>query len=157
MDTCTMKMQEEDMFDWNAPAVHRAVVEQINEAVIVVDREGIVRVWNAGAEAVFGHAAAEMLGGGLEAIVPERLWQAHDSGFRRAVESGQAKHAGRVMTTRAVHKSGARRYVDISFSMLRDADGAVFGVAAVGRDCTEREEAKRAAQATAGPTPAAAS
>ncbi|GAA4404154.1 PAS domain S-box protein [Quisquiliibacterium transsilvanicum] len=134
------------MFDWNGPAIHRAVVEQMNEAVIVVDREGIVRIWNASAEALFGHSSGEMLGGGLEAIVPERLWQAHDTGFRRAVDSGHAKHAGRVMTTRAVHKSGARLYVDISFSMLRGDDGTVFGVAAVGRDCTAREEAQRAAR-----------
>lgn len=138
------------MFDWNDPAVHRTVVEQMHEAVIVVDREGIVRIWNAGAEALFGHAATGMLGAGLETIVPERLWGAHDAGFRRAVESGHAKHAGRVMTTRAVHMTGAKLYVDISFTMLRDEDGAVFGVAAVARDCTAREEAQRAARATAG-------
>jgi len=136
------------MFDWNSPAIHRAVVEQMNEAVIVVDREGTVRIWNASAEALFGHSAAGMLGAGLEAIVPERLWQAHDAGFRRAVNSGQARHAGRVMTTRAVHKSGAKLYVDISFTMLRGEDGTVFGVAAVGRDCTEREEAQRAARSS---------
>lgn len=145
------------MFDWNSPSVHRAVVEQVHEAVIVVDRAGTVRLWNAAAEAIFGHAASEMVGAGLEAIVPERMWQAHDAGFRRAVETGQAKHAGRTMTTRAVHRSGAKIYVDISFSMLRDADGTVFGVAAVGRDCTAREEAKRAARPAEGQPSAATS
>lgn len=138
------------MFDWNDPTIHRAVVEQMHEAVIVVDREGTVRLWNAAAEALFGHDAAEMIGAGLETIVPDRLWAAHDAGFRRAVESGQAKHAGRVMTTRAVHKSGAKLYVDISFALLRDANGEVFAVSAVGRDCTAREEAQRAARAAPG-------
>lgn len=135
------------MPDTEEAALHRAVVEQIHEAVIVVDRAGVVRIWNSGAESLFGHAAAEMLGGGLEAIVPERLWQAHDAGFQRAIDSGRTKYAGRVMTTRAVHKDGSRRYVDLSFTLLRDPAGAVIGVAAVGRDCTEREEAARAARA----------
>lgn len=144
------------MVDWNASTVHRAVVEQMYEAVIVVDREGTVRLWNAAAETVFGRTAAEMIGHGLEPIIPERLWQPHDVGFRRAVETGHAKHAGRVMTTRAVHGSGAKIYVDISFALLRDADGQVFGVSAVGRDCTAREEAKRAAR-PAGAQPAQSS
>lgn len=133
------------MFDWASAEVHRAVVEQAQEAIIVVDRAGVVRVWNAGAEALFGHSAAEMLGAGLEAIVPERLWPAHDAGFRRAVDSGHTKYAGRVMTTRAVHKDGSKRYVDLSFTLLRDARGAVVGVSAVGRDCTGQHLARQAA------------
>ncbi len=127
------------MFDWTGSEVHRAIVEQAPEAIIVVDREGIVRIWNAGAQALFGFSAAEMLGVGLEAIVPERLWPAHDTGFRRAVDSGHARYAGRVMTTRAVHKDGGKRYVDLSFTLLRDGQGEVAAVAAVGRDCTERQ------------------
>ncbi len=134
------------MSEEEAVTLYRAVVEQIPEAVIVVDRNGVVRVWNTGAEALFGHRACAMLGGGLERIVPDRLWQAHDAGFQRAVDSGQTKYAGRVMTTRAVHQDGSRRYVDLSFTLLRDAEGTVIGVAAVGRDCTAREEAVRAAR-----------
>ena len=42
----------------------RALVEQMPDAVIFADREGIVRIWNDGALAVFEYTAAEMLGRG---------------------------------------------------------------------------------------------
>lgn len=137
------------MVDWSSPDTYRMLVEQIQEAVIVVDRAGVIRLWNQGSETVFGYTAAEMLGGGLEPIIPEHLWKPHDLGFRRAVDSGHTKYAGRVMTTRAVHKDGSKRYVDMSFVLLRDAGGGVVGVSAVARDCTERQLAKQAAAGAA--------
>jgi PAS domain S-box-containing protein len=34
--------------------LHRAIVEQGPDAIIFADRDGIIRLWNARAEAVFG-------------------------------------------------------------------------------------------------------
>jgi len=50
----------------------QAIVEQAPDAIIFADREGAIRVWNRGAEAVFGYAAAEVLGNSLDVIIPER-------------------------------------------------------------------------------------
>ena len=110
-----------------------ALVQQMHEAVIVVDRAGIVRLWNPGAEALFGYPASHMLNGTLEPIIPERFRQAHNRGFERAIHSGDTRYHGQVMTTRAVHRDGSRLYVDLSFVLLRNGQGEVFGVCAVGR------------------------
>ena len=59
------------------PNLSQALVEHIADAVIFADREGLVRVWNAGAEAVFGYRADEVLGRRLDAVIPERLRGAH--------------------------------------------------------------------------------
>jgi PAS domain S-box-containing protein len=116
----------------------QAIVEQAPDAIIFADREGAIRVWNHRAEAIFGYAAAEVLGNSLDLIIPERFRHAHWEGFRRAVDSGQTKYGDRVLTTRSVHKDGSKLYVDLSFGLIRNEAGAIAGALAVGRDCTAR-------------------
>lgn len=122
----------------------KSVVDQAPDAVIFIDRDGAIRIWNHRAEAVFGYSAAEVLGTSVDVIIPERLRSAHGEGFRRAIETGLLRHADRVMTTRSVAKSGKKLYLDLSFSLVRDNTGAITGALAIARDCTERELARRA-------------
>lgn len=106
--------------------------------MIYADREGVVQIWNPGAETVFGYTAAEVQAKSMDVIIPEQFRRAHWEGYRKAFETGQTKYAGRVLTTRAVHKNGSKRYVDLSFGMVKDRAGIVIGVLAIARDCTER-------------------
>lgn len=122
------------------------ILEQAPDAIIFADREGAIRLWNSAAARLFGHAAAEVLGENLDLIIPERFRKAHWTGFDRALQSGTTKYADRVLTTRAVHKDGRAIYLDLTFSLLKDAQGGVQGALAVARDCTERFLAERAAR-----------
>ncbi|WBY02806.1 PAS domain S-box protein [Ramlibacter tataouinensis] len=121
-----------------ASRLHQMIVEQMQDALIVADAEGTIRVWNRGAEVLFGFAAAEAIGSGLDLLVPPRFRQAHDHGFRQAIATGHLRTEGRVLTTRSNHKNGCRLYVDFSFSLLKDPRGQVVGVVAVARDATAR-------------------
>jgi len=123
------------------------IVEASSEAVIFADRDGLIRLWNPGAERIFGYASAEVLGQSLDVIIPERLRRAHWDAYDRSLETGQTKHTGAVLTTRSMHKDGRKLYVDLSFGLVKDANGFVLGAFAVGRDCTARYEAERAAKA----------
>ena len=116
----------------------QAIVEQAPEAIIFADREGMIRLWNAGAETVFGHTTTEALGQSLDIIIPERLRRAHWDGFNRAVNTGQQKYVNRVLSTRSMHKNGTKLYLDLSFALVRNEAGSVVGALAVGRDCTAR-------------------
>jgi PAS domain S-box-containing protein len=116
----------------------KAIVEQAPDGIIYADRDGAIRVWNRGAEVIFGHSAAEAIGKSLDIIIPERLQRAHWDGFRAAVDSGQTKYSNRVLTTRSVHKDGSKLYVDLSFGLVKDDTGAVAGVLAIARDGTAR-------------------
>ena len=60
--------------------------------------------------------------------------------------SGTMRLAGRPTLTRGLHKSGAKLYVEMSFSLVRDAAGTVIGSVAVARDVTERVEREKAAR-----------
>ena len=80
-----------------------AIVAQAPDVIIFADCEGAIRVWNHGAESVFGYAPSEVLGDSLDVIIPERLRKAHWDGFHKAIDSGQTKYRNKVLTTRSVH------------------------------------------------------
>jgi PAS domain S-box-containing protein len=128
------------------PGLSEALVEQIADALIFADREGRIQVWNAAAEAVFGYPAEEVLGRGLDVLIPERLRAAHWDGFDAAVQAGRLKHGREPTTTRSRHRDGRDLYVDLSFALLKDGDGHVLGSVAVARDVTERFQAQKASR-----------
>jgi PAS domain S-box-containing protein len=128
-------------------ALLKAIVDQASDAIIFADRDGLIRVWNSGAERIFGHKASEVIGGGLDVIIPERLSQAHHKGFNHALAVDQLKYVDKVLTTRSMHKNGDKLYVDMSFGLVHDAEGNILGAQAIARDVTERfanESAQRA-------------
>lgn len=126
------------------PALFEAIVEQIPDALIFADCDGVIRVWNHGAEAVFGFTAGEILGRSLDVIIPEQLRAGHWKGFRRAIDNGKTQYGNQVRTTRSIHKDGRKLYVDLSFGLVVDPKGAVVGAVAVGRDCSDRFESEKA-------------
>ncbi len=128
--------------------VFRAIVQQAPDAVIYADCDGAIRIWNSAAEAIFAYAATEIVGKSLDVIIPERLRSSHWAGFNNAIEAGVLRHAGRVLTTRSVHKDGSKLYVDLSFSLVKDRTGVVIGALAIGRNATERYGSRSAERGT---------
>ena len=124
--------------------VTAAIVEHAPEAIVFADAGGRIRLWNPGAERLFGYAAAEVIGERLDVIIPEPLRRAHWVGFDRAIASGRTRLDGKAMITRSMHKDGRKLYVDLSFALVVGSDGAVAGALAVGRDATSRREEERA-------------
>ncbi|MDB5775183.1 MAG: hypothetical protein JWP38_1316 [Herbaspirillum sp.] len=128
-------------------ALSKAIVDQAPDAIIFADRDGLIRIWNSGAERIFGHKASDVIGGGLDVIIPERLSQAHHNGFNHAMATDRMKYVNKVLTTRSMHKDGSKLYIDMSFGMVHDAEGNILGALAIARDITERfanESAQRA-------------
>jgi PAS domain S-box-containing protein len=73
------------------------------------------------------------------------LRAAHWKGFDAAMASGVTRLAGRPAVTRAVHKSGNKLYVEMTFAVVKDDAGTVVGSVAIARDVTERVQRERAA------------
>lgn len=121
----------------------RAIVEQVADGIIFADRRGVIRLWNARAEAIFGYTADEVLGRSLDVIIPERLRSAHWTAFDKAVETGRTKYGRQAMTTRSVHKNGSELYVDLSFALVKDEADQVLGSVAMARDVTNRYLAEK--------------
>jgi PAS domain S-box-containing protein len=119
------------------------LVEQSPDAVIFADCSGVIRAWNAAAECIFGHTPEQAIGERLDLIVPERFREAHWEGYERALGDGVTKYAGQSLPTRALRGDGEQFYVELSFAIVLDEDGAAAGALATARDITERFEQDR--------------
>lgn len=128
-----------------SPNLPEWILEQTTDALVYADRDGTIVRWNAAAVSLFGFPAAEALGQSLDLIIPEHLRAGHWRGFGAAMESGATRLAGRPTVTRAVHKSGSRLYVEMTFAVVKDDAGAVVGSVAIARDVSERVQRERAA------------
>lgn len=84
-------METADRATGDHAAVFEAIVEQAPDAIIYADCSGAIRIWNRGAEKLFGYVADEVLGQSLDVIIPEQLRLAHWEGFRNAMDTGKTK------------------------------------------------------------------
>jgi PAS domain S-box-containing protein len=124
------------------------ILDQAADAVVCSDRSGAIIRWNRASTALFGYSAEEALGQSVDLIIPEHLRAPHWSGFDAAMARGATKLEGRPTLTRALHKSGRRLYVEMSFAIVKgdDSESEAIGAVAVARDVTERVERERAAK-----------
>jgi PAS domain S-box-containing protein len=60
-------------------------------ALVLLDPEGMIRYWSDGAEAMFGHRAADVVGRRMDLFIPEELRNRHWIGWHRAWERGDIR------------------------------------------------------------------
>jgi len=114
------------------------LIDDAPDAILISDREGIIRFWNSGAEQIFGHTSAEAVGQSLDLIIPENLRAVHWEGYRRVMASGETKYKTGLLSSPGVHKDGSRVSLEFSMVLLRDETGGLQGCASIMRDVTER-------------------
>ena len=100
------------------------ILDQLADAVIYANRSGEIVRWNRASAGMFGFSPQEVLGQRLDLIIPEHLRAPHWRGFDAAMSTGVMKLEGRPTLTRALHKSGRKLYVEMTFAIVRDDDGA---------------------------------
>jgi PAS domain S-box-containing protein len=118
----------------------RQIVEHAQDAIILTDRDGIIRLWNGCAEATFGYPAVEVVGRTLDQIIPERLRQRHWDGYRRVMATGTTRYARELLAVPAVRKDGTRISLELTITLLHDDAGAVAGAAAIIREVSQSWE-----------------
>ncbi len=122
----------------------RQIVENAPDGVIVADRDGVIRLWNGGAEGIFGYRADEVQGRTLDLIIPERLRKRHWEGYRQVMATGQTRYGRELLAVPAVRKDGGRISLEFSIALLRDPEGELSGAVAIVRDVTARWERDKA-------------
>ena len=110
------------------------LVTDTPDAILVSDRDGIIRFWNRGAALMFGHSAAEAVGQSLDLIIPENLRSRHGEGYRRVMATGETKYATGLLSSPGIRRDGTRISLEFSMVLLRDETGSVAGCAAIMRD-----------------------
>jgi PAS domain S-box-containing protein len=131
--------KEENMNDViSAEQLSLRIIADSNDAIMFADRSGLIRLWNSGAERMFGYKAAEVMGQSLDLIIPENLRGRHWEGYYRVMESGSSHYSVDLLSAPALRKDGSRISTEFSMVLVKGEDGKVLGVAAVIRDVSAR-------------------
>jgi len=120
------------------------IVNGVGDAFIFSDRDGIIRLWSRGAEAVFGYPADRAIGQSLDIIVPERLRQRHWDGYQETMRTGVTRYARDLLAVPAIKSDGQRISIEFTIALVRDPEGTLIGAGAVIRDVTARWSRDRA-------------
>ena len=123
------------------------IVEGTQAGIIFADEGGIIRLWNSGAEAMFGYTAAEAIGHTMELIIPEKHRARHDEGYARVMQTGITKYGRDALAVPALRKDGSRISIEFTIVLVRSAEGGMMGAAAIVQDVTARWERDKALRA----------
>jgi len=117
-------------------SVSLQIVNDAPDAILFSDRKGIIRLWNRGAEVIFGYSAVEALGQSLDLIIPEGLRKRHWEGYHQVMASGKTRYGTDLLSVPATHRDGHQLSCAFSIIMIRDENDALIGIASIMRDVT---------------------
>lgn len=116
----------------------KQIINGVGDAFIYSDRDGIIRLWSPGAEAVFGYPGDRAIGQSLDIIVPERLRQRHWDGYQKTMRTGVTRYTRDLLAVPAIRSDGQRISIEFTIALVRDPEGKLIGAGAVIRDVTAR-------------------
>ena len=103
------------------------VLGTVLDAVVAMDRGGVIVGWNDQAAATFGWSASEAEGRKLEdLIVPVRHRDAHRTGLARMLAGGEPRVLNRRIEISALRKDGDEIPVELAITRADGCDGEVF-------------------------------
>ena len=118
----------------------RLLVEASKDyAIFMLDPEGRVATWNAGAERIKGYTAEEIIGRHFFASIRKRP----STGTGPRKNCGAPTAEGRFEDEGwRVRKDGTKFWANVVITAVRDANRVLRGFAKITRDLTERREAE---------------
>ena len=124
----------------------RLLVESVNDyAIFMLDADGRVASWNAGAERIKGYRADEIIGQHFSRFYPT------EDAPKCAMELEVAAREGRFEDEGfRVRKDGTRFWANVVISRVVGRDGSLVGFAKVTRDLTARRQLEEERLARAG-------
>src|SRR6185503_18833773 len=108
-------------------------------AIFMLDPQGYIESWNAGAENIKGYKANEIIGKHFSIFYPEEdlKWDKPAYELKVAAEVGRFEDEGW-----RLRKDGTRLWANVIITALRDKEGTLRGYGKVTRDLTERKQAE---------------
>ena len=117
-----------------------SVLETVADAIVTIDRSGIIDSFNPAAERMFGYSADEALGQNVSMLMPEPFRSEHDGYIERYLATGEARvsRVGREVTGQ--RKDGSTFPAEIAVSEI-DHQQRFTGIL---RDISERKRTEEA-------------
>jgi len=124
----------------------RLLVEGVRDyAIFMLDPEGKVSTWNAGAERIKGYSADEIVGRHFSRFyTPEDVESGKpDTELKTAAAQGRFEDEGW-----RIRKDGSRFWANVMITAVRDSAGKLLGFSKITRDFTERKKAEESVRAS---------
>jgi len=114
----------------------QCVLDTARDAIISIDPNGIISLFNREAERIFGLSAEEVVGRNVTMLMPSPYFEHHDGYLRQYQATGMAKAIGRIRHVEALRKNGEIFPIELSVSEARIDDQVLY--TAIIRDVSER-------------------
>lgn len=118
----------------------RAIADTALDAIVSSDSGGRILYVNGAAEKIFGYEKGEMIGLPLSALMPKRFRLAHQGGFQRYLETGEAHIIGRRIELAGRRKDGKEFPLEVALASWSAGDERYF--TGMLRDISERRRAE---------------
>ncbi len=118
----------------------RALLESAPNGIVLVDEAGVIKLVNASTERLFGYERSELVGQGVDMLVPSAAVEAHRRQRVRYQESPEARPMGSGRDLSGRRKDGSEFALEIGLSPV-SRNGAT-GVLATVIDISERRQAQ---------------
>ena len=118
----------------------RNLLESAPDAIVIVNKEGVIQLVNAQTEKIFGYKKEELLGQKVEILIPQRFVANHSHHRTDFFASPKARNMGAGLELFGKKKDGKELPVEISLSPLETEEGIL--VSAAIRDVTDRKKAE---------------
>jgi PAS domain S-box-containing protein len=116
-----------------------AIIESSEDAILSKDLDGFIQTCNPTAEQLFGYSASELIGRSIRILIPPDRQPEEDEILAKVRRGERVQH----FETVRIAKDGRALDISLSVSPVRDASGAVVGVAKSARDITEQKRLRR--------------
>lgn len=119
----------------------RAILQTASNAIIVINRRGIITSFNPSAERVFGYLADEVTGKNVSILMPEPNQSEHDRYIADYFRTGEAKIIGNGRQVLGLRKSGSTFPAELSVAEMTVGGERMF--TGVIRDLTEQQRTEQ--------------
>jgi len=119
---------------------YRLLLDGVEDyAIFLLDTQGIVASWSAGAERIKGYAAEEIIGRNFSLFfLPEEVQRGRpEEILRMAATNGRCEEYGM-----RVRKDGTHFLASVVFTALRNAEGNLRGFSEMSRDLSEHKDSE---------------
>ncbi len=138
-ETMVQKVDERETALQESEAQTSRVIDVMPEAILLVDRDGIIRRVNQRSEAIFGYSTEELLGSSVDSLLPERFRAQHPSHRADYRAEPTVRPMGQGRDLFALRKGGKEFPVEVALAPIgQGGDGQV--VVSVS-DITQRKAA----------------
>ncbi len=144
-ETLERRVKERTRALGESEKLFRTITTSASEAIIMIDDKAEIVYWNAAAEKIFGHSAAEVMGKDAHRLLaPTRFQTIYKNAFTHFAHLGEGASIGKTLEFDAVRSDGSEFPIELSVSAVRlNERWHSIGIL---RDVSERKRAQKEQQ-----------